>query len=221
VRYGPVAVLDGAAVVIDVLRAFTTLAMAAECGAGPLALVDSLDGARALQARWPGALTATDGPRRADIDLVNSPASITREVVAGRGFILKTGNGTVAALAARGAELIVCASFVNARATARWLSGFSGPITFVASGGIDAEEDIACAEYLAALLAAADGHDVDPSPYLERAAGSPARRELDRRLAAQHTGVCAGDVELSLRADVIDLALVAEPVEDYLAVTAS
>jgi 2-phosphosulfolactate phosphatase len=200
-----------AVVVIDVLRAFTTAAYAMSLGAERILLVGSVDQAIAVKALLgPRTLTLADGSARDDIDLVNSPALLKASPLAGRTLVMTTKNGTAAALAARTEGLLLCASFVNAAATANHLRKHARDVTFVASGGPSAEEDGACAEYLAALL-----HDpvADPAPFLARAAHAPARAVLDRRCAAGDSGVHADDVALCLDVDAAPVALVGTPHE--------
>jgi phosphosulfolactate phosphohydrolase-like enzyme len=63
----------GAAVVIDVLRAFTTAAYLLDGGASELVLAATDEEALALKQLRPGALAVKDGAPAAGFDLVNSP----------------------------------------------------------------------------------------------------------------------------------------------------
>ena len=205
--------------VIDVLRAFSTAAYAMSLGAERIVLAASLDQARALQVRTPGSLTLADGARVEGVDLVNSPALLADVPLRGRTVIVKTTNGTVAALAARDADPLLCASFVNAPATAAYLRArVVSAVSYVASGGADATEDIACAHYLDALVA---DPETPAQPYLDEAARSSARALLDRRAAAGDTGVHPRDVELCLRAGAADVCLLGRHVDGAVVLTAA
>jgi 2-phosphosulfolactate phosphatase len=185
-------------------------------GARRLVLVDSLARAIAMKAEDPGAFALCDGPRRPGIDLVNSPAMLSGVDVAGRTLIMKTTNGTVAALASRDAVPLLCASFVNAGATARYLrDSASSQITYVPSAGAHADEDVACADYLAALLRE---RAVDPAPFLARAAVAPARTELERRVSEGESGVHADDVDYCLHLDAAPVVLVGTPAGDVITI---
>ncbi|MFK0190462.1 2-phosphosulfolactate phosphatase [Kitasatospora sp. NPDC090308] len=193
------------AVVIDVMRAFTTAAWAFAQGAERIVLAESLDGALELKARHPGWIALKDGPPAPGFDAVNSPGRIRGTDLTGRTVVQKTTAGTVGALAVRGAELVLCASFVVAGATARALHG-RPEVTFVVTGEDGrAEEDLACARYIAHR---ATGATPDPAPYLRRAAESTAAAELAQGV---REGVHPDDVRLCLEPDRFPFAMAAAP----------
>ncbi|GGQ29720.1 putative 2-phosphosulfolactate phosphatase [Streptomyces pseudogriseolus] len=202
------------AVVVDVMRAYTVAAWAFTRGAERVVLAKSLEDALALKARRPGWVTLKDGSPTPGFDLVNSPALLRDTDLAGRTVVQKTTAGTVGALAVKDASLVLCASFVVAEATARLLRQRAPrEVTFVVTGGDGrAEEDLACAEYIAGR--ADDGDVVDAAPYLRRAGASRAADEL-------RTGVRDGsapeDVALCLELDRFPFAMAAA-VEDSLMV---
>ncbi|MGW7054784.1 2-phosphosulfolactate phosphatase [Streptomyces sp. NPDC054887] len=191
------------AVVIDVMRAFTTTAWAFHRGAEKIVLAADAGEALEIKARHPGWLALKDGAPAAGFDLVNSPGLLREADLAGRTVIQKTTAGTVGALAVVGAELALCASFVVAGATARALADSGAEsVTWVATGEDGrAAEDLACADYLARLLS---GDRVDAGPYVHRARTSPAADDLrgGRRGGAHPT-----DVELCLEVDRFDFAM--------------
>jgi 2-phosphosulfolactate phosphatase len=118
------------AVVVDVMRAFTAAAWAFGRGAERVVLAGTLEEALALKAGHPDWVTLKDGPPAPGFDAVNSPGALQSADLGGRTVVQKTTYGTAGALAARGASLVLCASFVVAEATARLLqaraSGFQG-----------------------------------------------------------------------------------------------
>jgi 2-phosphosulfolactate phosphatase len=147
------------ALVIDVLRASTTIIMALGNGAACVVPVESLEDARARKtALGPEAILA--GERHGDppegFDLGNSPREFTAERVRGRTIVLTTSNGTRALAAARGAAAVGVAGFVNARAAVGWASARGGDVVLVCSGALGAPslEDETCAGLLAARLLA-------------------------------------------------------------------
>jgi 2-phosphosulfolactate phosphatase len=152
------AAANGAAVIIDVLRAATTAAYAIAGGAREVVLVDSAERAHELRARrFRDAVLAgeVDGVRIADFDLDNSPAQVESTPLADRVLILRTSSGTQGVVAARKAEATFLAGFVTASATARALRAGAKVASLVAMGErglIPAEEDEACAAYIESLL---------------------------------------------------------------------
>ncbi|CAL9453923.1 2-phosphosulfolactate phosphatase [Streptomyces sp. enrichment culture] len=195
------------AVVIDVMRAFTVAAWAFSRGVEKIVLAATEDEALALKEHHPGRLALKDGAPAAGFDLVNSPALLRSADIGGRTLVQKTTAGTVGALAVADAPLILCASFVVAGPTARLLrgAGVPGPVTFVVTGEDGrAEEDLACAEYIARR--GATGAGVGAAPYLDRARNSRAAAELS-------TGVRRGshpdDVALCLELDRFPFAMTA------------
>lgn len=201
------------AVVVDVMRAFTVAAWAFAQGAERIVLAGSLDEALALKARHPGWVTLKDGPPAPGFDAVNSPGLLRCVDLGGRTVVQKTTAGTVGALAVKEAPLVLCASFVVAEATARLMRARgSERVTFVVTGeGGRADEDLACAQYIARR---ATGADTDAAAFLHRAATSRAAAELTRGV---RQGVHSDDVALCLELDRFPFAMVAA-LEDSLMV---
>ena len=170
----------GTAVVIDVLRAFTSACYALGAGAEEIILVSKVDQAFALRHQFPGALLMGEvgGAPIPGFDFSNSPAHYKNQEVAGRRLIQRTSNGTQGVIGASHADTILAASFVCAGATARYLQHVAPDIvTFVITAwhadspsAHHGDEDAACADYIEALLTQ---DDPDPAPYLARVAASP------------------------------------------------
>jgi 2-phosphosulfolactate phosphatase len=145
--------LDGrTALVVDVLRASTTIVTA--LGNGALAVVVVADAAaarRRLAETTPGNGLLLAGERRGDtlpgFDLGNSPLEMTGARVRGRTLVFTTSNGTRALLACRGAAAVAVAGLVNAAAAARWAAAGGRDVTIVCSGerGARSLEDHVCA----------------------------------------------------------------------------
>ncbi|WP_329331757.1 2-phosphosulfolactate phosphatase [Streptomyces sp. NBC_00663] len=203
------------AVVIDVMRAFTVAAWAFSRGAERIVLASSREEALRLKAARPGWLALKDGPPAAGFDAVNSPGLVKSADLAGRTVVQKTTAGTVGALAVAGAPLVLCASFVVAGATARFLRAAGRePVTFVVTGEDGrAAEDLACAEYIGRRIA---GGDVEAAPYLRRARTSGAAGELADGVRRGYRGVHPDDVELCLEVDRFDFAMAARREESLL-----
>ncbi|NAS23286.1 2-phosphosulfolactate phosphatase [Herbidospora sp. NEAU-GS84] len=199
------------AVVVDVMRAFTVAAWAFARGAEKIVLAGSLEEALALKAAHPGWLALKDGPAAPGFDLVNSPGLLRQADLGGRTVVQKTTAGTVGVLAVGEAPLVLCASFVVAEATARLLRGHES-VTFVVTGEDgQADEDLACAQYIARRAA---GDETDPAEFLHRAGTSRAAAELAEGV---RQGVHPDDVALCLELDRFPFAMVARR-EDSLMV---
>ena len=101
--------VDGAVVVVDVLRAFTTAAYAFAAGARHVYLVAGVDEALAFKASRPGVLAMGEehGRRPAGFDFANSPTELAAADVGGRVIVQRTSAGTQGVVAARRADTIV------------------------------------------------------------------------------------------------------------------
>ncbi|MFB7368408.1 2-phosphosulfolactate phosphatase [Streptomyces sp. NPDC056222] len=197
------------AVVIDVMRAFTVAAWAFERGVERIVLASTVSEALALKESHSGWLALKDGAPAAGFDAVNSPGLLRSCDFAGRTLVQKTTAGTVGALAVADAPLVLCASFVVAGPTARFLQNHdSGPVTFVVTGDAgQADEDLACAEYIGRSMA---GGDVEAAPYLHRARTSRAAADL---AGGRRSGYHTDDVDLCLEIDRFPFAMMARQEE--------
>lgn len=209
---------DDAVVVIDVLRAFTTVPWALHRGAGRILAVDTAERAFALREDgFPDAVLAGEqGGRPLDgFDLGNSPSEVAAVDFAGRTLVHRTSAGTQGLVRCQDSPVLLAASFVTARATAQRLRDAGvGHVTYVITGaslGRDGDEDLACAELIAARVA---GEDPDPQPYLDRVPVSDA----GRKFRDDPAWLPAVDVTFACEVDRFDLALVARPVPELAAV---
>jgi 2-phosphosulfolactate phosphatase len=188
-RMPPDALAGGVAVVIDVLRASTTMITALANGAAAVEPVADLAAAR----RRAGALGSRavlggerGGVRIDGFDLGNSPAEYTADRVAGRTVVITTTNGTAALAACAAARDVLVGAIVNrtaVAATARRLAaaGGSAAVHLVCAGtdgAVTAEDVLAAGAILDA--AARDGTAAED----ELDAAAVTARDAFRRLAA-------------------------------------
>ena len=169
----------GVVVVIDVIRAFTNTAFVFSRGAREVLPVSGVDEALQLKAQMPNSLVCGEvgGLPPEGFDFGNSPSQTNLLDLHGKTIIQRTGAGTQGIARSTNAGTLFAASFVVAGETARQVQKLSpDTVTFVATGQTfdGGDEDLACAEYLEALLS---GTLPDPSPYLERA-----RRSEDAKI---------------------------------------
>jgi len=145
------------AVVIDVLRATSTLATAFAAGAARVITAGTVAEARAISARHADALLC--GERNGRIvpgfDLGNSPFEYVRERVAGKTLVFASTNGSQALAFTEAARLRILAAFLNAAAVIERVARES-EVWLVASGklGVPAIEDTACLGWIARGLIA-------------------------------------------------------------------
>ncbi len=122
-RMPPGAVAGGIAVVIDVLRASTTIITALAHGAAGVRPVLTVDAARTLAAGFGSGSGVLLGGERGGLridgfDLGNSPLEYSRARVAGRRIVITTTNGTAALGACTAAAEVLIGAIVNRAAVA-------------------------------------------------------------------------------------------------------
>jgi 2-phosphosulfolactate phosphatase len=134
----PFRLKDGVAVVIDVLRATTTIVYALGAGCSSVRPCAEIDEAKALASTLPKrtALLAgeRDGKPIPGFDLGNSPREFTARKCKDKTLILTTTNGTHAVLRAINAQRVLIAGFVNFSAVCEQLQAEACPVHIVCAG---------------------------------------------------------------------------------------
>jgi 2-phosphosulfolactate phosphatase len=167
-------------VVIDVLRATSTLATLAARGVPDITVVETLDGAFALQAErenTPLLCGEVGGFPPEGFDHGNSPDEFSRLDLAGRSVVLFTSNGTRALVRASGAAAVFAGALLNRTAvvTAALAAaeGAGLDLAFVCSGTDLGRayclEDAYCAGALVAAARAIAGETGEPGDGAETA----------------------------------------------------
>lgn len=137
------------AVVVDVIRATSSIVTAFEHGCRTIFPAKSADEARALKAEHPDALLCGErkGKRIEGFALGNSPREFTHEAVAGKDLILATSNGTRTLRAVSPGRSVAIAALMNRAAVAGWLCDRAGDALLICSGyeGIFSLDDAVCA----------------------------------------------------------------------------
>jgi 2-phosphosulfolactate phosphatase len=205
-------------VVIDVLRASSTIATALAAGADGVRPEAELEAA-AGRARALGALLGgeREGLPPPGFDLGNSPASYDRAACAGRPVVLCTTNGTRAVDAVRGAACLMTGSLLNAEATAAALTAAGAQrVLLVCAGsrGRVSAEDTAAAGCIAGSLALQAGAEFGDGARLAIALFDAWRHDLPGLLRRSEAGLrlaaigLAADVEHCARVDSVPRAVV-------------
>jgi 2-phosphosulfolactate phosphatase len=193
---------SGLVVVIDVIRAFSNAAYAFQSGAESIILVSGVEEALLLKATLPGSLAMGEvgGLPPAGFDFGNSPTEIVQQDLRGKHLIQRTGAGTQGAVRSVNAEQLFAASFAVAGATVRAIEKLSPPqISFVITGRDFGDEDLSCAEYIAACL---QGTFPDPAPYLKRV-----HKSREAQLDALKIPSFNSDIDYCTRIDSCNFAM--------------
>jgi 2-phosphosulfolactate phosphatase len=138
-------------VVIDVLRASTTIIQALQNGAREVIPVASVEFAVKVSGGMFGGHTLLGGERNTKklegFALGNSPLEYTPEVVKGRSIILYTTNGSKAIVKAKFSENLFIAAFINLNAVANHLVNLNNDFEILCSGRGNnfSMEDVICA----------------------------------------------------------------------------
>lgn len=197
----------GVVIVIDVIRAFTNAAYAFSRGAKEILLVSTVEEALALKSQTPNSkvLGEVGGLPPEGFDFGNSPTQILEQDLAGITLIQRTGAGTQGAVRSKNAEVLIASCLVVASATVRYIQNLgAGQITFVATGQTGEErgdEDLACAEYLEALL---KGDELDRKPFVQRVFES---RDARQHLDPKRPEFPLSDLDYCTRVDNFDFAM--------------
>lgn len=184
----PGAPLEGAsAVVVDAIRATTTVVMALAAGATEVVPLRSREEVLAEAARRPAGSPVTAGERQGvrieGLDLNNSPAAMTPEAVGGRAVLLTTTNGTAAILEAMRAEEVLLAALPNRRAIARRLLERGRRVVFISAGTVgtvSCEDALVAGAVIEAMREAPGGQrfHLEDSAHLAFAAWQAAKGRL-------------------------------------------
>lgn len=125
-------------VVVDVLRATTTIITALMNGAKEIVPVGSVEFAMKASSNMFGGQTLICGERNAKkidgFNLGNSPLEFTNDVIGGKSLVFFTTNGTKAIVKAKYSDEVIIASFLNISAVAKYLIELNKPFEILCAG---------------------------------------------------------------------------------------
>ena len=163
-----------AAVVIDVLRATTTIAWSLQNGAEAIQAFADLAELEAAAAAWPAEkrLRAGErgGKRVEGYDLGNSPLAVTPELVGGKRIFMSTTNGTRSLEAVKPVPLLLTACLPNRTAVARRLVESGVQRVWVVGSGW--EGDYSLEDSLAAGAVISAAMELAVSPHVGVSTGN-------------------------------------------------
>lgn len=155
----PAVVQEATVVVVDVIRATTSMVEALANGARAIYPVASAEEAVRLATSLGREDTLLAGERKGlrveGFDLGNSPAEFSREVVEGKRLVMSTSNGTVALAQVQDAPRVLAAAFTNLEAVAGAVAS-DDTVAVMCAGrlGRFALDDALCAGHLVRTLGA-------------------------------------------------------------------
>lgn len=190
-------------VVIDVLRASTTMVQAIEQGARCIVPVVSVDGARMIAQDRAGAILCGErgGVRPDGFTLGNSPLEYTREIIEGKECVLSTTNGTRALGLVEKAEAVLIGSMRNLDAICSWIrsSGLDAMMVCSGTDGKVSFEDCFCAGLFVDRLGF---HASDGAALMYHAATHAVDRMGSERFAVESSFHAKRLIQLGFEADV-------------------
>jgi 2-phosphosulfolactate phosphatase len=199
-------IATGTVIVIDVLRAFSTAAYAFSLGAREILLVGTVEEALSLRPQIPNSkvMGEVNGIRPDGFDFGNSPTYLSQEDLSGVTMIQRTTAGTQGAIRSQKADALLASSLVVANATVQHVNKLGADqVTFVLTGKDfgGGDEDLACAEYLEALL---KGEQPDPQPFIQRVLSS---RDASQHFDPNKIGFPFTDLDYCTQIDKFDFAM--------------
>jgi 2-phosphosulfolactate phosphatase len=121
-------------VLVDILRATTTICTAFENGVESIVPVESIEEARIMKEQGYLVASEQDGKKLDFADFGNSAFSFTRESIGGKTLVYCTTNGTRALEMARHSGQIVIGAFINITAITKWLAEKDKNVVILCSG---------------------------------------------------------------------------------------
>jgi 2-phosphosulfolactate phosphatase len=145
---------DSIAVIIDVLRASSSICTAFANGASAIIPVTGVDDAKLYKSRGYLVAAERDGFVLDFADFGNSPFNFTREKVEAKTIVYSTTNGTSLINLTRSAYMTVIGSFLNLSAISEWLIKQDRNVILVCAGWKNRFniEDTVCAGAIAEFL---------------------------------------------------------------------
>jgi 2-phosphosulfolactate phosphatase len=155
----PADTLPDCAVVIDVLRATSTIATALKVGTCAVQTFSSLTDLVNASQQWPASQRLLAGERGGakveGYDLGNSPLDCTPELMAGKRLFLSTTNGTRALQRVAEAKTVLAGALINRQAIVNYLLNHQPQTLWLLGSGWEGGyslEDTVCAGAIASLL---------------------------------------------------------------------
>jgi 2-phosphosulfolactate phosphatase len=121
-------------VLVDILRATTSICAAFENGVKSILPVATLEEAKAMKEKGFLVASEQDGKKLDFADFGNSAFNFSREAIGGKTLVYCTTNGTRALEIAKDAEKIAIGAFINLSSLTSWLTGQDKNVVILCSG---------------------------------------------------------------------------------------
>ncbi|MEM8780698.1 MAG: 2-phosphosulfolactate phosphatase family protein [Cyanobacteria bacterium P01_G01_bin.49] len=220
--------LPDCAVVIDVLRATTTIATVLEAGAEAVQTFSDIEKLMQVSQQWLPEKRIRAGERGGatveGFDLGNSPLDGTPETVMGKRFFLTTTNGTRALQRVEQAATVMTAAMINRQAAVKYLLKTQPETVWLVGSGWEGGyslEDTVCAGAIAHELITNNAQEIDVSNDEVVAATALYTQWHDNLLELFHRSShgqrllrlnCNADLQYCAQSDIVDvLPIQAEP----------
>jgi len=125
---------DFVVIIVDVLRATTTICTAFQNGAKAIVPIANVEDINKYKNNGFIIAGERDGIKLENADLGNSPFNFTKEVVADKTIVITTTNGTQAIEMAKDADSIVIGSFLNLNAIGNWITEQNKNVIILCAG---------------------------------------------------------------------------------------
>lgn len=146
-------------VVIDVLRATTTIATALNAGAEAVQAFSEIEQLMQVSAEWPSSLRLRAGERGGakvtGCDLGNSPLDYVPDLVKDKRLFISTTNGTRALERVKQSKVVITSALVNRQATVKYIQSQQPETVWLVGSGWQGGyslEDTVCAGAIAQAL---------------------------------------------------------------------
>ncbi|MGD0339707.1 MAG: 2-phosphosulfolactate phosphatase [Bacteroidota bacterium] len=160
---------DKNVVIVDVLRASTTIVTALANGAKEIIPVSSVESAVKISGNLFGDVILLGGERNGKLiegfNLSNSPQEYTEEVVKNKSIIFSTTNGSQAMVKSRYAKNLVIGCFINVSKVVEFIREINSDFSIICAGkqGSFCIEDAVCAGMIIQKLSEANADDLSLS----------------------------------------------------------
>ena len=125
---------DFVVIIVDVLRATTTICTAFQNGAKAIIPIANVEDIKKYKNNGFIIAGERDGIKLENADLGNSPFNFTKEIVADKTIVITTTNGTQAIEMAKDADSIVIGSFLNLNAIGNWITEQNKNVIILCAG---------------------------------------------------------------------------------------
>ncbi len=160
---------DKNVVIVDVLRASTTIVTALANGAKEIIPVSSVESAVKISGNLFGDVILLGGERNGKLiegfNLSNSPREYTEEVVKNKSIIFSTTNGSQAMVKSRYAKNLVIGCFINVSKVVEFIREINSDFSIICAGkqGAFCIEDAVCTGMIIQKLSEANADDISLS----------------------------------------------------------